>query len=197
MGFLLIGGILVVYIVLGILYESFIHPLTILSSLPAAAVGALLTLYLVGMVQYGYPIPLTLYAFVGMIMLVGLVKKNAIMMVDFALTRQRTDNVDPQSAIIEAALIRFRPIMMTSMAALFGTLPIAIGMGDGRRGAQAAGARRGRRTALLAGADALHHPGALRISRPPGLPVQPAQGNCRSRRVDFSNRRNQTWTAGA
>ena len=113
------------------LYESFIHPLTILSSLPAAAVGALLTLYLVGMVQYGYPIPLTLYAFVGMIMLVGLVKKNAIMMVDFALTRQRTDNVDPQSAIMEAALIRFRPIMMTSMAALFGTLPIAIGMGDG------------------------------------------------------------------
>jgi len=131
MGFLLIGGILVVYIVLGVLYESFIHPLTILSSLPAAAVGALLTLYLVGMVQYGYPIPLTLYAFVGMVMLVGLVKKNAIMMVDFALTRQRTDNVDAQSAIMEAALTRFRPIMMTSMAALFGTLPIAIGMGDG------------------------------------------------------------------
>jgi HAE1 family hydrophobic/amphiphilic exporter-1 len=131
MGFLLIGGILVVYIVLGILYESFIHPLTILSSLPAAAVGALLTLYVVGMVQYGYPIPLTLYAFVGMIMLVGLVKKNAIMMVDFALTRQRSEDVDPETAILEAAVIRFRPIMMTSMAALFGTLPIAIGMGDG------------------------------------------------------------------
>ena len=134
MGFLLIGGILVVYIVLGVLYESFIHPLTILSSLPAAAVGALLTLYVVGMMQNGYPIPLTLYAFVGMIMLVGLVKKNAIMMVDFALTRQRRDDVDPQTAILEAAVIRFRPIMMTSMAALFGTLPIALGMGDGAEG---------------------------------------------------------------
>jgi HAE1 family hydrophobic/amphiphilic exporter-1 len=131
MGFLLIGGILVVYIVLGILYESFIHPLTILSGLPAAATGALLTLYVVGVAENGYPIPLTLYAFVGMIMLVGLVKKNSIMMVDFALSRQRNENVDPQSAIIEAALIRFRPIMMTSMAAFFGTIPIAIGMGDG------------------------------------------------------------------
>jgi HAE1 family hydrophobic/amphiphilic exporter-1 len=131
MGFLLIGGILVVYIVLGILYESFIHPLTILSGLPAAATGALLTLYLVGVAENGYPIPLTLYAFVGMIMLVGLVKKNSIMMVDFALSRQRTENVDPQTAIVEAALIRFRPIMMTSMAAFFGTIPIAIGMGDG------------------------------------------------------------------
>ena len=93
--------------------------------------GALLTLYIVGNIQYGYPIPLTLYAFVGMIMLVGLVKKNAIMMVDFALTRQRSEDVDPETAILEAAVIRFRPIMMTSMAALFGTLPIAIGMGDG------------------------------------------------------------------
>jgi HAE1 family hydrophobic/amphiphilic exporter-1 len=131
MGFLLIGGILVVYIVLGILYESFIHPLTILSGLPAAATGALLTLYVVGVAENGYPIPLTLYAFVGMIMLVGLVKKNSIMMVDFALSRQRTENVDPESAILEAALIRFRPIMMTSMAAFFGTIPIAIGAGDG------------------------------------------------------------------
>jgi len=131
MGFLLIGGILVVYIVLGILYESFIHPLTILSGLPAAATGALLTLYVVGVAENGYPIPLTLYAFVGMIMLVGLVKKNSIMMVDFALSRQRTENIDPESAIIEAALIRFRPIMMTSMAAFFGTIPIAIGTGDG------------------------------------------------------------------
>jgi HAE1 family hydrophobic/amphiphilic exporter-1 len=86
------------------------------------------------MIQYGYPIPLTLYAFVGMVMLVGLVKKNAIMMVDFALTRQRRDDIDPQTAITEAATIRFRPIMMTSMAALFGTLPIALGMGDGAEG---------------------------------------------------------------
>ena len=139
MGFLLIGGILVVYIVLGILYESFIHPLTILSGLPAAAVGALITLYTIGMIQNGYPIPLTLYAFVGMVMLVGLVKKNAIMMVDFALSRQRSENVDPQTAIVEAALIRFRPIMMTSMAAFFGTLPIAIGLGDDGEGRQPLG----------------------------------------------------------
>lgn len=131
MGFLLIGGILVVYIVLGILYESFIHPLTILSGLPAAAVGALITLYVVGYLQNGYPIALSLYAFVGMVMLVGLVKKNAIMMVDFALTRQRTEGADAESAIMSAATTRFRPILMTSMAALFGTLPIAIGMGDG------------------------------------------------------------------
>jgi HAE1 family hydrophobic/amphiphilic exporter-1 len=127
MGYLLIGGILVVYIVLGILYESFIHPLTILSGLPSAAVGALITLWL-------FHYSLTLYAFVGMIMLVGLVKKNAIMMVDFALARQRSENIDPQTAIVSAALIRFRPIMMTTMAALMGTLPIAIGLGTGSEG---------------------------------------------------------------
>ena len=127
MGFLLIGGILVVYIVLGILYESFIHPLTILSGLPSAAVGALITLW-----WFGYP--LTLYAFVGMIMLVGLVKKNAIMMVDFALSRERATGLDPEKAIIEAALIRFRPIMMTTMAALVGSLPIAIGLGTSGEG---------------------------------------------------------------
>ena len=101
MGFLLLGAILVVYIVLGILYESFIHPLTILSGLPSAAVGALLTLYLFG-------IPLTLYAFVGMIMLVGIVKKNAIMMIDFALVREREHGIDAREAITEAALIRFQ-----------------------------------------------------------------------------------------
>jgi HAE1 family hydrophobic/amphiphilic exporter-1 len=127
MGFLLIGGILVVYIVLGILYESFIHPLTILSGLPSAAVGALITLWF-------FHYSLTLYAFVGMIMLVGLVKKNAIMMVDFALSRQRTEDIDSQTAIVSAALTRFRPIMMTTMAALMGTLPIAIGLGTGSEG---------------------------------------------------------------
>jgi HAE1 family hydrophobic/amphiphilic exporter-1 len=121
---LLIIAIIVVYIVLGILYESFVHPLTILSGLPSAAVGALLTLALFG-------IPLSLYAFVGMIMLIGIVKKNAIMMIDFALTRQRNEKVPAQTAIFEAALVRFRPIMMTTMAALMGTLPIAIGLGTG------------------------------------------------------------------
>ncbi|HMI95386.1 MAG TPA: efflux RND transporter permease subunit, partial [Micropepsaceae bacterium] len=123
----LIGGILVVYIVLGILYESFIHPLTILTGLPSAAVGALITLWL-----FNYS--LTLYAFVGMIMLVGLVKKNAIMMVDFALTRQRNDGAEPEVAIVDAAVIRFRPIMMTTMSALMGTLPIAIGWGSSTEG---------------------------------------------------------------
>jgi hydrophobe/amphiphile efflux-1 (HAE1) family protein len=127
MGFLLIGGILVVYIVLGILYESFIHPLTILTGLPSAAAGALLTLWL-------FDYSLTLYAYVGMIMLVGLVKKNAIMMVDFALTRQRGDGVEPEVAIVDAAVVRFRPIMMTTMSALMGTFPIAIGWGSSSEG---------------------------------------------------------------
>ena len=124
MGFLLLGAVLVVYIVLGILYESFIHPLTILSGLPSAAVGALATLWL-------FHMPLTLYAFVGMVMLVGIVKKNAIMMIDFALVRQREHGTSPEEAIAEAALIRFRPIMMTTMAALVGSLPIALGYGQG------------------------------------------------------------------
>jgi hydrophobic/amphiphilic exporter-1 (mainly G- bacteria), HAE1 family len=127
MGFLLIGAILVVYIVLGILYESFIHPLTILSGLPSAAVGALVTLYL-------FHYSLTLYAFVGMIMLVGIVKKNAIMMVDFALAREREGAMDAETAIVKAAVIRFRPIMMTTMAALMGTFPIAIGLGSSSEG---------------------------------------------------------------
>ena len=124
MGLLLGIAILVVYIILGILYESFIHPLTILSGLPSAAVGGLLTLYLAGL-------PLTLYAFVGMVMLIGIVKKNAIMMVDFAISRQRSEAVPPERAIYEAAIVRFRPIMMTTLAALMGTLPIAFGTGMG------------------------------------------------------------------
>jgi HAE1 family hydrophobic/amphiphilic exporter-1 len=132
MGFLLLGAILVVYIVLGILYESFIHPLTILSGLPSAAVGALLTLWL-------FKMPLTLYGFVGMIMLVGIVKKNAIMMIDFALVREREHGVDATTAIAEAALIRFRPIMMTTMAALMGSLPLALGFGEGGAGRQPLG----------------------------------------------------------
>jgi HAE1 family hydrophobic/amphiphilic exporter-1 len=124
MGLLLGVAILIVYIVLGILYESFIHPLTILSGLPSAAVGGLLTLYVVGL-------PLTLYAFVGMVMLIGIVKKNAIMMVDFAISRQRAEAVPPERAIYEAAMVRFRPIMMTTLAAMMGTLPIALGTGMG------------------------------------------------------------------
>jgi len=122
-GFLLIVTILVIYIVLGILYESFIHPLTILSGLPSAGAGALLTLLL-------FRTELNLYGFVGIIMLVGIVEKNAIMMIDFALEAQRQGK-SPAAAIYEGCLLRFRPIMMTTMAALLGTLPIALGFGAG------------------------------------------------------------------
>ena len=138
MGFLLIGGVLIVYIVLGILYESFVHPLTILAGLPSAAAGALATLWVFHFsYQMGWTkqdMTLTLYAFVGMVMLVGLVQKNGIMMIDFALTREREHGATPDQAILSAALTRFRPILMTSMAALFGTLPIAIGFGASGEG---------------------------------------------------------------
>ncbi|MBI4848673.1 MAG: efflux RND transporter permease subunit [Nitrospirae bacterium] len=121
---LLILAIVVIYIVLGILYESYIHPLTILSGLPAAGFGALITLLIFGK-------DLNLYSFVGIIMLVGIVKKNAIMMIDFALETQRKEGKAPLDAIYQGAIVRFRPIMMTTMAALMGTLPIAIGFGAG------------------------------------------------------------------
>jgi HAE1 family hydrophobic/amphiphilic exporter-1 len=124
LGMLLLAAMLVIYIVLGILYESFIHPITILSALPFAGFGALVTLLIFGS-------DLNVYAFVGIILLVGLVKKNGIMMIDFALEAQRTEGMDPEQAIFKASLIRFRPIMMTTMAALFGTLPIALGLGAG------------------------------------------------------------------
>jgi HAE1 family hydrophobic/amphiphilic exporter-1 len=114
----------VIYIVLGILYESFIHPITILSGLPSAGFGALLTLLL-------FHVDLSLYAFVGIIMLVGIVKKNAIMMIDVALDKQRASGESADAAIYRGALLRFRPIMMTTMAALVGTLPIALGIGAG------------------------------------------------------------------
>ena len=121
---LLIVAILVIYIILGILYESFIHPITILSGLPSAVFGALLTLKL-------FHKEIDLYAFVGLIMLFGVVKKNAIMMIDFALAAQRREGRAPADAIYEGCVLRFRPIMMTTVAALFGTLPIALGFGEG------------------------------------------------------------------
>jgi HAE1 family hydrophobic/amphiphilic exporter-1 len=132
MGWLLALAIFVVYIALGILYESFIHPLTILSGLPSAGVGALLVLIL-------FDIPLSLYAFIGIIMLVGIVKKNAIMMIDFAIEAQRNEGKAPAEAIRQACLIRFRPIMMTTMAAFMGTLPIAVGFGVGSEARQPLG----------------------------------------------------------
>jgi HAE1 family hydrophobic/amphiphilic exporter-1 len=121
---LLILAILVIYLVLGILYESFVHPLTILSGLPFAGFGALLALVIFNM-------DLSIYAFVGIIMLIGIVKKNAIMMIDFAIDAERRENSDARTAILQAASVRFRPIMMTTMAALMGTLPIALGHGAG------------------------------------------------------------------
>ncbi len=124
LGLLLLMAILVIYVILGILYESFLHPLTILSGLPSAAFGALLTLLLFGM-------ELNIYGFVGLLMLIGIVKKNAIMMIDFALDAQRTGGVSPERAILDACLVRFRPIMMTTLAAMAGILPIALGIGAG------------------------------------------------------------------
>ena len=124
MGMLLVLSIFVIYLVLGILYESFIHPLTILSGLPTAGFGALLTLWLFG-------VDLNMYAFVGIIMLVGIVKKNAIMMIDFAIEAQRKEGKPADEAMFQACLTRFRPIMMTTMSALMGSLPIALGWGAG------------------------------------------------------------------
>jgi HAE1 family hydrophobic/amphiphilic exporter-1 len=124
LGLLLVLAIVVIYMVLGILYESFIHPFTILSALPLAGLGALATLLI-------FHVDLSIYAFVGVIMLVGLVKKNGIIMIDFAIEAERVHGKKPADAIYEACVVRFRPIMMTTMSAFFGTLPIALGLGAG------------------------------------------------------------------
>jgi HAE1 family hydrophobic/amphiphilic exporter-1 len=129
---LLVAAVVVIYLVMGMLYESFIHPITILSGLPSAGVGAFLTLQMFGS-------ELNLYSMVGLIMLIGIVKKNAIMMIDFALEAERTHGKPPREAIFEAALVRFRPIMMTTMAALLGALPIALGLGAGAESRQPLG----------------------------------------------------------
>ena len=121
---LILAALIAVYIVLGMLYESLIHPITILSTLPSAGLGALLALQFFGF-------ELSIVAMIGIILLIGIVKKNAIMMVDFALEAQRHDRLKPEEAIYQACLVRFRPIMMTTLAALFGALPLAIGLGVG------------------------------------------------------------------
>jgi HAE1 family hydrophobic/amphiphilic exporter-1 len=137
LGMLLVMAVLVIYIILGILYESFLHPITILSGLPSAGFGALLSLYafhfaaMKGWVSPLLDMNLDLYGFVGIIMLIGIVKKNAIMMIDFALEAQRKQGLPPAEAIYKGCIVRFRPIMMTSMAAMMGTLPIALGLGAG------------------------------------------------------------------
>jgi HAE1 family hydrophobic/amphiphilic exporter-1 len=132
LGLLLVVAVAVIYIVLGILYESFIHPLTILSALPLAGLGALFTLLIFGS-------QMDIYSFVGLILLVGLVKKNGIIMIDFALEAQRVERKSPRDAIFEACVVRFRPIMMTTFAALVGTVPIAVGWGAGGESRQPLG----------------------------------------------------------
>jgi len=124
LGELLLIAVLVIYLVLGMLYESFIHPITIMAGLPSAGIGALVMLWACGQ-------DLNLYSFVGIILLIGIVKKNAIMMVDFALELEREQGRRAQEAIFEACLQRFRPIMMTTMAALLGAIPVSIGLGQG------------------------------------------------------------------
>jgi len=121
---LIVAALGVIYVLLGVLYESYIHPLTILAGLPSAAVGALLTLRLFGL-------DLTMIAIIGILMLIGIVKKNAIMMIDFALAAQREQGMAPAAAIREACILRFRPILMTTLAAMMGALPIALGLGAG------------------------------------------------------------------
>jgi multidrug efflux pump len=121
---LILAAAVTIYIVLGVLYESFIHPLTILSTLPSAGVGALLALML-----YGHD--LSIVALIGIVLLMGIVKKNAIMMIDFALEAERVQGLSPRDSIMQASLLRFRPIMMTTLAALFGALPLALESGTG------------------------------------------------------------------
>jgi multidrug efflux pump len=121
---LVTAAIVAIYIVLGILYESFVHPITILSTLPSAGVGAVITLLIFG-------IPFTIIALIGVILLIGIVKKNAIMMIDFALQAEREEGMDSRAAIFHAAMTRFRPIMMTTTAALLGALPLCFGLGQG------------------------------------------------------------------
>jgi multidrug efflux pump len=121
---LVLAALITVYIVLGVLYESYIHPITILSTLPSAGVGAILALYIVGK-------PFDVISLIGIVLLIGIVKKNAIMMIDFALEAEREQGKSPQESIYQACLLRFRPIMMTTMAALLGGLPLALGSGTG------------------------------------------------------------------
>jgi len=121
---LILTALLAVYIVLGVLYESLVHPITIISTLPSAGVGALLALLATGT-------DFSLIALIGVILLIGIVKKNAIMMIDFALQAERNRGLSPRDAIFEACCLRFRPIMMTTMAALLGAVPLALGRGDG------------------------------------------------------------------
>ena len=183
---LILTALATVYIVLGILYESYIHPITILSTLPSAGAGAVLALRLFGQ-------EFSIIALIGVILLIGIVKKNAIMMIDFALEAQRAHGSAPEEAIYSASLLRFRPIMMTTMAAMLGALPLAFGTRRRRRDPPAARHLDRRRAAGEPGADAVHHagdvpvPGSLRpleqpcvVATVPGCTAHPARGPARS-----------------
>ena len=169
---LILAALVTVYIVLGVLYESFIHPITILSTLPSAGVGALLALML-------FHQDLSVVAIIGIILLIGIVKKNGIMMVDFALEGERKHGKNATDAIYDACLLRFRPIMMTTMAALLAGIPLALGTGHRLGAAPAAGHLHGRRTAAQPGADAVHHAGDLHLLRRPGAALLAAQSSGR------------------
>ena len=162
--YLILAAVITVYIVLGVLYESYIHPITILSTLPSAGVGAILALMITGN-------DLTVVALIGIILLIGIVKKNAIMMIDFALEAEREEHKPPEEAIYQACLLRFRPIMMTTMAALLGGLPLALGIGNRRGTAAAAGHHDRRRLAAQPVADAVHDAGGLFVVRPAGAEI--------------------------
>ena len=155
---LIIAALIAVYIVLGVLYESLAHPVTIISTLPSAGLGALLALQL-------FKTELSLIAFIGIILLIGIVKKNGIMMVDFALEGERKRGLTPERAIFEACLERFRPIMMTTLAALLGAVPLVVATGPGVGAAPAARHHHRGRAPGLAGAHALHHAGDLSAAR--------------------------------
>ncbi len=161
---LILAALVTVYIVLGVLYESFIHPITILSTLPSAGVGALLALILFGE-------SLSVVAIIGIILLIGIVKKNGIMMVDFALEGEREHGKNSTDAIYDACLLRFRPIMMTTMAALLAGIPLAFGSRHRFGNPPAPRHRHGRRTVAEPGADALHHAGHLHFLRQPGAEI--------------------------
>ena len=151
---LILAAVIVVYIVLGVLYESYIHPITILSTLPSAGVGAILALLI-------FHVDLSVIALIGIILLIGIVKKNAIMMIDFALEAEREQGMEPEEAIYQACLLRFRPIMMTTMAALLGGVPLALGTGTGSELRTAAGHRDRGRPDCVAGADAVYDAGGV------------------------------------
>ena len=167
---LILAALFTVYVVLGILYESLIHPITILSTLPSAALGALIALYLMH-------VELSIIALIGVILLLGIVKKNAIMMIDFALEAERREDLEPAEAIRRACLLRFRPILMTTIAALFGALPLAIGLGAGLGAAAAARSHHRRGAVRFAVAQSVLDAGHLCRARPPTCRTPAARCN--------------------